>query len=377
MATTFNVLYLGDFADLDPTEGRSRGGNYEPNYEVENAGSLVGMTFGSATSPIQDSFATFSKISTTDGVYRTDNGGRGDNADDFQMQYADGTTAVLEMDSTVVYNATITYMNGETAQITAVLFQAQTGEVFLAPEFEQNSDQTWLEYRGIRSVTLDSLATSSSLGLNEDRQSFEFVTCFTEGTMILTAHGERPIESLKSGDLIWTLDDGMQPLRWIGSKTVSGMGDLAPIHFTAGSLGSERDLLVSPNHRMYLFGASLALHLGEDDGLAMAKHMVNGSDVRVMPCKSVTYMHMMFDRHQIVLANGVLSESFHPGDYAMTCLTDEARAEVLTLFPELVDHPAAYGSTARFVMKKHEVAAILRDVVASTPWTPSDFALAC
>lgn len=368
MATTFNVLYLGNLVDLDTQEG---------NYVAENASQLVGMTFGSQTNPIQDSYVEFSKVSNQNGYYRTDNAGRGDTYDDFRITTQDGTSYVLEMDSTVVYNATLTYMNGETAQITAVVFQDRYGNTFLAPEYSANQDQTYLEYRGIRMVTLDSLENDASLGLNEDRQTFEFVTCFTEGTMILTAHGERPIESLKPGDLIWTLDDGMQPLRWIGSKTVSGMGDLAPIHFTAGSLGSERDLLVSPNHRMYLFGASLALHLGEDDGLAMAKHMVNGSDVRVMPCKSVTYMHMMFDRHQIVLANGVLSESFHPGDYAMTCLTDEARAEVLTLFPELVDHPAAYGSTARFVMKKHEVAAILRDVVASTPWTPSDFALAC
>ena len=367
MATTFNVLFLGNLVDLDTNEG---------NYVAENADALVGMTFGSQDAPIQDSYYEFSKVSNQNGYYRTDNSGRGDTYDDFRVTAQDGTSYVLEMDSTVVYNATLTYMNGETAQITAVVFQDRYGNTFLAPEYSENQDQTYLEYRGIRMVTLDSLETDSSLGLNEDRQTFEFVTCFTKGTMILTSNGERPIEDLRPGDMIWTMDDGLQPLRWIGSKDVDGTGDLAPIEFAAGSLGSERVLKVSPNHRMYLFGASLALHLGEEDGLAMAKHMVNGADVRVAPQAKVTYMHMMFDRHQIVLANGVLAESFHPGDYAMTCLTDEARVEVLSLFPELVDRPAAYGTTARFVMKRHEVAAILRDVVATTPWKPSEFALA-
>lgn len=104
--------------------------------------------------------------------------------------------------------------------------------------------------------------------------------------------------------------------------------------------------------------------------------MVDGTCVRTAPSETVTYYHLMFDHHQIVRANGVLSESFHPGDYAMTTLTDEAREEVLTLFPELVDHPASYGTTARIVMKKHEVAAILQDVVATVPWTEPEYALA-
>lgn len=188
MATTFNVLYLGQLVDLDTTEG---------NYVSENASQLVGTTYGSQSAPLQDNYLEFSKISNQNGYYRTDNSGRGDNYDDFRVTTQDGTSYDLEMDSTVVYNATLTYMNGETAQITAVVFQDRNGYTFLAPEFSENQDQTYLEYRGIRMVTLDSVATDSSLGLNEDRQTFEFVTCFTKSTMILTAFGERPIESLQ------------------------------------------------------------------------------------------------------------------------------------------------------------------------------------
>ncbi len=377
MATTFNVLYLGDFADLDPTEGRQTRWGYVENYEVENAESLVGMTFGGTDAPLQDSYAEFSKISTQDGIYRTDNGGRsGTRYDEFMITELDGTQTIMQMDSTVVYSATITYMNGETAQITAVVFQSRTGETYLAPEFSENDDQTWLEYRGIRSVTLDALEMGSSSGLVEDRQTFEFVTCFTKGTLIDTIHGPRPIETLRAGDMIWTLDEGYRPLRWVGCKDVAADGDLAPIRFLAGSLGSHGEILVSPNHRMYLQGAAVSLHFGEDDALAPAKHLVNGKDIQVIPHERVTYYHIMFDRHQIVRANGLLTESFHPNDYAMTCLTDEGRAEILALFPELAEAPATYGATARYVMKRHEVAAILRDVVAPASWKDDGFALA-
>ncbi len=368
MATTFNVLYLGQLVELDPNEG---------NLIAENGWRLENTTYGSQTNPLQDNYAEFSKVSNQNGYYKMDNSGWRNRYDQFRITEQDGTSTVHEMDATAVYTATITYMNGETADITAVVFQDRNGHTYLAPEYSANQDQTYLEYRGIRMVTLHELDPGEYVGLNEDRQTFEFVTCFTEGTKVLTSRGERPIESLRAGDMIWTLDDGLCPLRWIGSREVSGMGEFAPIHFSAGSLGSDRDLRVSPNHRMYLFGAPLALHFGQDEGLAAAKHMVNGTDVCVAPCETVTYYHLMFDRHQIVRANGILSESFHPGEFALSALTQDSRQEVLALFPELVDHPASYGGPARFVMKRHEVAAILQDVVAPAPWKTEPFALAC
>jgi Ca2+-binding RTX toxin-like protein len=41
------------------------------------------------------------------------------------------------------------------------------------------------------------------------------IPCFTTGTMIRTPHGDVRIEELAIGDLVCTLDNGPQPLRWI------------------------------------------------------------------------------------------------------------------------------------------------------------------
>ena len=73
----------------------------------------------------------------------------------------------------------------------------------------------------------------------------------------------------------------------------------------------------------------------------------------------VEYFHMMFDRHEIVLSDKAWTESFHPGDVALDGMAEAARDEIFTLFPELKSDKSAYGSTARQVVKPHEVAALV------------------
>ena len=80
------------------------------------------------------------------------------------------------------------------------------------------------------------------------------VPCFTRGTLIKTDQGERPIEELAAGDMVLTMDHGYQPIRWIGSSKRAATGDLAPILIRKGALGNDRDLRVSPQHRMLLQG---------------------------------------------------------------------------------------------------------------------------
>ena len=82
--------------------------------------------------------------------------------------------------------------------------------------------------------------------------------CFTRGTMILTDAGLRAIEDLAEGDLVMTRDNGLQPVRWIGSVEVpadrlAAAPMLRPIRIAAGALGAStpaQDLLVSPQHRV-------------------------------------------------------------------------------------------------------------------------------
>lgn len=179
--------------------------------------------------------------------------------------------------------------------------------------------------------------------------------CFAAGTRIATATGPRRIEKLRVGDLVETADHGLRPIRWIGQMAVDARGDLAPILFEAGSLGNRRDLMVSPLHRMLLTGWQVELMFGEDEVLAAAKMLVNGSTIRAVPMDVISYYHIMFDAHEIVYAEGAAAESFHPGAEGFDALGASACAEILALFPALAtDGFAAYGPSARRSLRAHE-----------------------
>ncbi len=185
------------------------------------------------------------------------------------------------------------------------------------------------------------------------------VICFARGTMIDTAAGEKPIESLEVGDLVRTADHDYQPIRWIGASKVQAIGNIAPILIKAGTLGNSRDLRVSPQHRMLLGGWQAEMLFGTDEVLVAAKHLVNDSTILRVEGGEVEYFHMLFDTHEIVFAEGAPSESFHPGQEGWGALAEEARAEILALFPELAAGDfSAYGTSARRTLKSHEAAAV-------------------
>lgn len=188
----------------------------------------------------------------------------------------------------------------------------------------------------------------------------ENIICFTPGTRILTPHGERRIEDLRPGDMVITRDSGPQPIRWIGSRTVTGRDRFAPIAVNSTVMdGARRPLLVSPQHRILFTGYKAQLLFGEAEVLVPARHLVDGRDVRVLEREKVTYFHMMLDRHEVVYAEGAATESFHAGDVGIGALSDASREEMFRCFPELRSNVGAYGPTARPCLKRHE-AALLR-----------------
>ncbi len=185
------------------------------------------------------------------------------------------------------------------------------------------------------------------------------VICFTPGTMIATPMGPRAIESLVPGDLVITRDSGLQPIRWIGRRTVPAVGRFAPVRIQKGAVPDlATDLIVSPQHRMLIEGYRAQLMFGQDEVLASAKHMVDGKRITRQEGGDVTYVHMIFDRHEIVFANGAATESFHPGNFGLDSLEDACREELFGVFPQLRALPTSYGQTARRVLRAHEVTAI-------------------
>ncbi len=181
----------------------------------------------------------------------------------------------------------------------------------------------------------------SSYQYNIATDSYDYqavaVTCFASGTLIAMPGGERAIETLAPGDLVETLDHGPQVIRTILKRRLdfeAGADDRhKPIELKPGSLGRgcpRRHFVVSPQHRILL-----QVH-GRDPFLAPAKGLIGRAGVRRMiGRKSVVYYHLVFDRHEIVSAEGCWTESFFPGAYVLSQMDRQTRTELLAVFPEL------------------------------------------
>lgn len=195
--------------------------------------------------------------------------------------------------------------------------------------------------------------------------------CFTTGTLIETGTGLRAIETIRAGDLVMTRDHGLQPVRWIaqreiGAETLRLGSHLRPVRIAAGALGKNlpaQDLLVSRQHRILIGSRIVKRMFDKDEVLVPAKDLagiVPGIELQE-PVQDVTYVHMMFDRHEIVIANGLATESLLSGPQALKSVSPAAMAELYEIFPELRarDHVAipvrrlVRGGAARSCAKRH------------------------
>ncbi len=344
MPTTFNAISLGTLADIDTVEG---------NYLAENAEALVGLTFGGARDALVDDFVSFSMVADAGGEYDMDNSP----ADQFSINGGSAQT----YDGTAEYYATITYEDGTTANITAVIVQDTNGQTYLVPEYEYNSDQVALEAGPIQSITLDSVYSKEFVGTYTDRENWDYVTCFVRGSQIVSADGPVRVEDLKAGDMVRCVDGGLQQLRWVGHRKVAATGSFAPVRIRKGALGNTSDLLVSPQHRILLSGWRAELVFGQPEVLAPAKCLINGDTVTREVGGEVEYYHILFDRHELVYSAGIKSESFHPAQLGWNTLTDAAREEILTLFPEMrMWGLKTYGDPVRPVARNFEVQLLFR-----------------
>ena len=185
----------------------------------------------------------------------------------------------------------------------------------------------------------------------------DMVPCFVAGTLVDMADGCVRVEDLVAGDLVMTRDRGAQPIRWIGSRTIDAVGPMAPIEITAGTFGDHATLLVSPLHRVMIRDVLAELLFGEPEVLVPAKELVNDRTVRQRHGGQVTYVHMLFDQHEIVTTQGLQSESFLPGPQINSLFEEDAIAEICTLFPELDPETGdGYSLPARRILRKFEAA---------------------
>ncbi|MRU14011.1 type I secretion protein [Roseovarius sp. A21] len=201
---------------------------------------------------------------------------------------------------------------------------------------------------------------SGSLGFTEIE---DIIPCFTPGTVIATPKGERRVEDLEVGDRVITRDNGLQEIRWIGRRDLTGQElcqapNLKPVLIRAGSLGRglpEHDMMVSPQHRLLINNDRSALYFDEREVLAAAKHLTGMKGVDTVEASGVSYIHFMFDQHEVVLSNGAWTESFQPGEQVMDGMGAAQRNEIYDLFPELREAEGLKDyQAARRSLKKHE-----------------------
>ncbi len=164
--------------------------------------------------------------------------------------------------------------------------------------------------------------------------------CFAAGTLIDTAGGARPVEELKIGDLVRTLDHGMRPIRWIRSETLpldteKRVRKSAPVRIHRSALGPgmpERDLVVSPQHRVLVASKVVARMFDTPEILLPAKRLVGMPGIiREGRLDRVTYCHFYLGTHEIVFAEGALTESLLPETGPIASMDARARAEVATM----------------------------------------------
>lgn len=179
------------------------------------------------------------------------------------------------------------------------------------------------------------------------------VPCLARGTLIETDRGLLPVEELAPGMMVATRDHGLQPVRWIGSVALDGLRlqrhpNLRPIRIRAGALGHglpAANTLMSPQHRVLIRSRIVQRMFDVPEVLVAAKQLLGMDGIEVAEdVGEVEYHHILFDRHEVITANGMLTESLFTGAEALKSLSAAAREEIFTLFPDLGEAAPAPGA---------------------------------
>ncbi|QYK40213.1 MAG: Hint domain-containing protein [Paracoccaceae bacterium] len=178
-------------------------------------------------------------------------------------------------------------------------------------------------------VTVD--ATPAALPL-ADLMSLSFA----RGTRVTMGDGsQRPVETLRPGDLVLTRDHGRQPLRWLGQATLRAVGAFAPVVIGKGTLGNADDLAVGPHHRIFLYLRRRDPALPTAEVLVQARHLIDGEAVWAREGGFVDYFGLVFDRHEIIYAEGIPVESLLVNEATVPRLPAGLADEVTASLPGL------------------------------------------
>lgn len=172
---------------------------------------------------------------------------------------------------------------------------------------------------------------------------------FTRATFVTTTRGLTAVGDLWPGDQVRTVENGFQTLLWKGTTQLvphargqdPAMGRLTRI--ASDGLGIARpmgDLVLGPSARITHRSPVVEKLTGQDMALISARDFVDGfSILEITPPAPVEICHLAFANHEIIVANGVEVESYHPGPVHNLGL----RPEYMDLFLSCFPHLDSYG----------------------------------
>lgn len=267
----------------------------------------------------------------------------------------------------------ITEPDGTISTQVATILQMSNGDLFLRPN--PNFLSGWDGIEAVQTITFTAVQpfpnnTVFNSIITFNPSIFDLpIVCFAAGTRIATLEGPRLVETLRPGDRVLTADHAAQAIRWVGLRRLSAADlaanpDFSPVRIAPGALGNglpERELVVSPQHRVLVRSAIVARMTGTQEALIPAVALLGLPGIaRADAGQGVTYVHFLCDRHEVVFAEGAPSETLLPGPMALRAL-GPAQAEVLALFPELATGAAPQparallaGRVGRHLAARHE-----------------------
>ncbi len=214
---------------------------------------------------------------------------------------------------------------------------------------------------GTVSNSNQSLASTDGISYTVQLDDPGVIPCFLAGTRIETDRGAVPVEVLKAGDQVLTAKGDLARLAWVGMFRPGHRMAEAPVCIPQDSLGPglpNRDLTISPNHQIAFGGPEVELFFGAEDVFVAAKFLIGHNGIGYAPTRRPTYHHLLFDRHEVIIANGVMTESFQPGRVVMDALDQQIRSEILTALPELHHDITIFGPSALPVLREYEAQAL-------------------
>jgi hypothetical protein len=273
--------------------------------------------------------------------------------------------STTQIDNDRFVNSTVTYADGSTSNVTLELVTLSDGsQAILVSDAGANNINAASDQ--IQSITLGTFSTNFDNRYNQgnfNNTITNSVVCYCEETKILTPTGDRVIGNLVAGDEVLTAKNGVQKVVWAGKCKLSSAQlvaspHLKPVRIRAGALGDgipQVDLQVSPQHRIFIASKIAERMFGQREVLVPAIKLIAADGIeQVTSVAPVSYVHILFETHQVIFANGALAESLYTGPHALQALTEKSRKEIFELFPELDVQsqtvPTAYPTVQRQVL---------------------------